>query len=55
MDGFNKLGWAGVGCGVAFVALSFAIKHWSHGVDTPQEPAVIAPTVDGEQPTTSRV
>ncbi|MBX3486016.1 peptide MFS transporter [Phenylobacterium sp.] len=55
LDGFNKLGWTGVGCGVVFVALSFVIKHWAHGVDQPQEPAVIAPTVDGEQPTTSRV
>jgi len=36
MDGFNKLGWAGVGCGAVFVALSFAIKGWAHGVDTPQ-------------------
>ena len=41
MDGFNKLGWAGVGCGVAFVALSFLIKHWAHGADgaTPIEAA----------------
>jgi POT family proton-dependent oligopeptide transporter len=54
MDGFNKLGWAGVACGVVFVALSFLIKGWAHGVDEPQEPAIIAPTVDGEQPTTSR-
>lgn len=33
MDGFNKLGWAGVGCGVAFVGLSFLVKHWAHGAD----------------------
>ena len=33
MDGFNKLGWAGVICGVAFMALSFAIKHWAHGAN----------------------
>ena len=24
LDGFNKLGWAGMACGVAFIALSFA-------------------------------
>jgi POT family proton-dependent oligopeptide transporter len=33
MEGFNTLGWAGVGCGLAFVALSFLIKGWSHGAD----------------------
>ncbi|WP_337185806.1 oligopeptide:H+ symporter [Phenylobacterium sp.] len=50
MDGFNKLGWAGVGCGVAFVALSFLIKHWAHGADgaTPAEDPP-APTLDGER------
>lgn len=36
MDGFSKLGWAGVACGVAFVLLSFLIRGWSHGVDDPQ-------------------
>jgi len=50
MDGFNKLGWGGVICGVVFVALSFAIKGWAHGADQPPaEPALITPTVDGEQ------
>lgn len=50
MDGFNKLGWGGVACGVVFVALSFAIKGWAHGADQPPaEPALITPTVDGEQ------
>jgi POT family proton-dependent oligopeptide transporter len=34
MDGFNKLGWAGVGVGVVFVVLSFFIKHWAHGANT---------------------
>ncbi len=33
MDGFGKLGWAGVVCGVVFVALSFLIKGWAHGAD----------------------
>ena len=33
MDGFNKLGWAGIICGVAFIGLSFAIKHWAHGAN----------------------
>ena len=36
MDGFNKLGWAGVGVGVVFVVLSFFIKHWAHGANTPE-------------------
>ena len=51
MAGFNKLGWGGVICGVVFVALSFAIKGWAHGADQPpaDEPALITPTVDGEQ------
>ena len=39
LDGFNKLGWAGMACGVAFIALSFAIKHWAHEVP-PQSQAV---------------
>lgn len=52
MDGFNKLGWAGVACGAAFVGLSFLIKGWAHGADQPPvEPALITPTVDGEQQT----
>jgi proton-dependent oligopeptide transporter, POT family len=33
LDGFNKLGWWGVGFGAAFIALSFAIKGWAHGAD----------------------
>ncbi|KQW73156.1 peptide ABC transporter [Phenylobacterium sp. Root77] len=51
MDGFNKLGWAGVGVGVVFVLLSFFIKHWAHGVnDTgPAQPEPIAPVLDGER------
>lgn len=51
IDGFNKLGWAGVGVGVAFVALSFFIKHWSHGANDPvhAQPEPIAPVLDGER------
>ncbi|HEY2751955.1 oligopeptide:H+ symporter [Phenylobacterium sp.] len=33
LDGFNKLGWAGVGCGVVFIAASFFIKHWANGAN----------------------
>ncbi|WP_296595814.1 peptide MFS transporter [Phenylobacterium sp.] len=50
MDGFNKLGWAGVGCGVVFVAASFFIKGWAHGADQPPvEAQLVTPSVDGEQ------
>lgn len=49
MDGFNKLGWAGVTCGVVFVGLSFVIKGWAHGADQPPAEPLITPTVDGEQ------
>jgi len=54
MDGFNKLGWVGVGIGVAFVAVSFFIKHWAHGANDPRgvgrdAPEPIAPTPDGER------
>ena len=27
---FEKLGWAGLVLGVAFIAVSFFIKHWAH-------------------------
>ena len=48
-DGSKKLGWAGVICGVAFVALSFVIKGWAHGADTASdEPATV---VDNEAQT----
>lgn len=30
---FEKLGWAGLACGVAFILISFFIKHWAHGAD----------------------
>jgi len=51
MDGFNKLGWAGVAVGVVFLALSFFIKHWSHGANDPvhAQPEPIAPVLDGER------
>ena len=49
MDGFNKLGWAGVACGVVFVGASFLIKGWAHGADQPPAEPLITPTVDGEQ------
>lgn len=52
---FNSLGWVGVGIGVAFVAVSFLIKHWAHGTHDPRSatqraaPEPIAPTPDGER------
>jgi proton-dependent oligopeptide transporter, POT family len=51
IDGFNKLGWAGIGVGVVFVVLSFFIKHWSHGANDPAhaQPEPIAPVLDGER------
>ncbi len=30
IDGFTKLGWAGLICGVVFIGLSFLIRGWSH-------------------------
>ncbi|MBL8774164.1 MAG: MFS transporter [Phenylobacterium sp.] len=50
MDGFNKLGWGGLACGVVFVALSFVVKHWAHGAnDTAPVEDPPAPTPDGER------
>jgi POT family proton-dependent oligopeptide transporter len=52
LDGFNKLGWAGVACGVVFVLASFVIKGWAHGVNDPAnhpQPEPIAPVLDGER------
>jgi POT family proton-dependent oligopeptide transporter len=49
---FKMLGWAGLGFGVAFIVLSFFIKHWSHGANTPAghaQPEPIAPVLDGER------
>jgi len=51
LGGFNKLGWAGVGCGVVFIAASFFIKGWANGANEASghaQPEPIAPTVDGE-------
>lgn len=51
LDGFNKLGWAGVGCGVVFIAASFFIKGWANGANEASghaQPEPIAPTIDGE-------
>ena len=34
LDGFGKLGWAGIGVGVFFIVISFLVKRWGHvGVD----------------------
>jgi len=33
LHGFNQLGWAGVGCGVAFLIASVFIKGWSNGAN----------------------
>lgn len=38
MDGFTKLGWAGVGCGVFFVLISFLVRGWAHGVEASAKP-----------------
>jgi len=48
---FSMLGWWGVGIGVGFIALSFFIKHWAHGVneDPGPQPEPIAPVLDGER------
>ena len=27
---FRTLGWAGVVCGVAFIAISFLVRSWAH-------------------------
>jgi POT family proton-dependent oligopeptide transporter len=52
LDGFNKLGWAGVAVGVAFIVASHFIKGWSHGANDASghaQPEPIAPTLDGER------
>ena len=30
LNGFTTLGWAGVGCGVFFVLISFLVRGWAH-------------------------
>jgi len=47
LEGFNMLGWAGVGVGVFFVLISFLIKHWAHGVNDAANHA--GTEVDGER------
>ncbi|HEY9218678.1 MAG TPA: peptide MFS transporter [Phenylobacterium sp.] len=52
LEVFQMLGLWGMGIGVAFVALSFFIKHWAHGVNDPAghaQPEPIAPVLDGER------
>jgi POT family proton-dependent oligopeptide transporter len=50
---FDAIGWAGVGFGVLFLALSPFLRGWAHGVNEPGGahglPEPIAPTVDGER------
>jgi POT family proton-dependent oligopeptide transporter len=49
---FNLLGLWGIGIGVAFIVMSFFIKHWAHGADDHGghvAPEPIAPTIDGER------
>jgi proton-dependent oligopeptide transporter, POT family len=56
MEGFTGLGWTGVAIGVGFVAVSFFIKHWAHGVGGAKghvAPEPIAPTPDGERQSVS--
>ena len=38
LDGFTKLGWAGVGSGVFFVLISFLVRGWAHGVEASAKP-----------------
>ncbi|MES2342193.1 MAG: oligopeptide:H+ symporter [Pseudomonadota bacterium] len=40
IDGFSKLGWAGIGCGVFFILISFLVRGWAHGVEAPAHPDV---------------
>ena len=52
LEVFNLLGLWGMGIGVVFIALSFFIKHWAHGVNDPDnhpQPEPIAPVLDGER------
>ncbi|HEY8616784.1 oligopeptide:H+ symporter [Phenylobacterium sp.] len=52
LEVFNLLGLWGMGIGVGFIVLSFFIKGWSHGANSPEghvQPEPIAPTIDGER------
>ncbi len=46
LDVFSKLGWAGIGVGVAFILISFVVKHWAHGASVGGTPA---PELDGDR------
>ncbi len=35
IDGFSKLGWAGVVSGVVFILISFVVRGWAHADDAP--------------------
>jgi len=43
IGGFQTLGWAGVACGVAFIAISFVVRTWAHA-DKPVRVEPPAPT-----------
>jgi POT family proton-dependent oligopeptide transporter len=52
LEVFNMLGLWGLAIGAVFVALSFFIKGWAHGVNDPArhaQPEPIAPTLNGER------
>ncbi|HEY8574165.1 peptide MFS transporter [Phenylobacterium sp.] len=52
LEVFNMLGLWGMGLGVVFIALSFFVKRWAHGVNDPdnhEQPEPIAPVLDGER------
>ncbi len=38
LNGFTTLGWAGVGCGVFFVLISFLVRGWAHGEEVAAKP-----------------
>ncbi|MDO8324820.1 MAG: oligopeptide:H+ symporter [Phenylobacterium sp.] len=38
LNGFTTLGWAGVGCGVFFVLISFLVRGWAHGEEVSAKP-----------------
>ncbi|WP_310539379.1 oligopeptide:H+ symporter [Phenylobacterium sp.] len=38
LNGFTTLGWAGVGCGVFFVLISFLVRGWAHDEEAAAKP-----------------
>ena len=38
LNGFTTLGWAGVGCGVFFVLISFLVRGWAHDEQASAKP-----------------